>query len=370
MRVCHLTSVHHRGDTRIFLKEIPALVDAGFDVTVVVADGKGNEEREGYILYDVGRSNGRLNRIFRLSKKVRDKALDIDVDVYHFHDPELIPVGIYLIKRVKKVIYDILEDVPLSILSKDWIPALFRRIIASSFKWYENRGARKCHALITATPFINNRFRKLNGNSVNVNNYPVIGELDERADWSAKEQAVCYIGEITRIRSAMEMVEAMDNVNGILYLAGNMESDTLHEKLKQIPSWTKIEDLGFVDRVTYASILSRSMAGLVIFYPESNHINAQPNKIFEYMSAGVPVIGSDFPLWKRILEDDDCGICVDPLRPEQLSTAINMLLDDPELAERMGNNGRKMVLEKYNWEPEKVKLVELYQKIKKDIASE
>ncbi|MEA3480308.1 MAG: glycosyltransferase [Bacteroidota bacterium] len=370
MRICHLTSVHHRDDTRIFIKEIPALVDAGYDVSVVVADGKGDEKRDGYSLYDVGKSNGRLNRIFRLSKKVRDKASKIDADVYHFHDPELIPVGLHLIRRGKKVVYDIHEDVPMSIMSKDWIPALFRKIIALNFRWYENRGARKFHALVTATPFINDRFRQINRNSVNINNYPVIGELDQGADWSAKEQAVCYIGEITRIRSAVEMVKAMESVAGTLYLAGTMESDTLHEKLKQIPSWPKVEDMGYVDRKTYASVLSRSMAGLVVFYPESNHINAQPNKIFEYMSAGVPVIGSDFPLWKRILEDDDCGLCVNPLHPEQLSAAINRLLGDPELAERMGSNGRKMVLDKYNWEHEKIKLLELYKTMKEDLDSE
>ncbi len=182
--------------------------------------------------------------------------------------------------------------------------------------------------------------------------------------------AVCYIGEITRIRGAVEMVRAMKTVDGKVYLAGNYESDSLKQSLSGLPSWSKVEDMGYIDRSTYAAILEKSMAGLVVFYPEGNHVNAQPNKIFEYMSAGVPVIGSDFPLWKEILEADECGICVDPMQPEQLSEAINRLLDHPDLAEKMGNNGRKMVRQKYNWESEKVKLLDLYQSLERNSDSE
>lgn len=365
MQVCHLTSVHHRDDTRIFIKEIPALVNAGYEVSVVVADGIGDEQRIGYKIHDTGASKGRFQRIFQHKNKVKGKALALDADVYHFHDPELIPVGLYLSKKGKMVIYDIHENVPMSILSKDWIPSLFRNIIAKIFERYENKAARKFNALITATPSINMRFSKLNSASVNVNNYPILNELDQQAEWSAKERAICYIGEITSIRGAAEMVKAMGNVEGRLYLAGTYESDSLRQKLSGIPYWKKVEDMGYIDRETYAAILGKSMAGLVIFYPESNHINAQPNKIFEYMSAGVPVIGSDFPLWKDILEADECGICVDPMQPEQLSGAINLLLNDPALAEKMGNNGRQMVRQKYNWESEKVKLIELYQTLER-----
>ena len=174
MRVCHLTSVHHREDTRIFIKEIPALVDAGYNVSVVLADGKGDEQREGHKLYDVGASKGRIQRIFRHKNKLRAKALSLDADVYHFHDPELIPVGLHLTKKGKKVIYDIHEDVPMSVYSKDWIPAVLRKPVACLFAWYENKSVKKFQALITATPHINLRFNKLNQNSININNYPII----------------------------------------------------------------------------------------------------------------------------------------------------------------------------------------------------
>ncbi len=365
MQICHLTSVHHRDDTRIFVKEIPALIHAGFGVSAVVSDGKGDEQRTGYKIYDLGKPRNRANRILRHKSKVLQKAMELDADVYHFHDPELIPAGLHLTKKGKKVIYDIHEDVPRDMLSKDWIPGIFRSIIAWCFERYENRAAGKLQALITATPFISKRFKALNPNTININNYPIIEELDEAASWSEKDKAVCYIGEITRIRGAEEMVEAMDYVNGKLYLAGSYEVESLRGKLNEMASHSKVEDMGYVDRKTYASILAKSMAGLVIFHPESNHINARPNKIFEYMSAGIPVIGSNFPLWKEILEKDECGICVDPLQPKEIAGAINQLFDNPELAEKMGTRGRYLVREKYNWEQEKNKLLELYKTFEK-----
>jgi glycosyltransferase involved in cell wall biosynthesis len=361
MRVCHLTSVHHRNDTRIFIKEIPALVEAGHEVLAVVADGLGEEQRNGFKILDAGPSSGRVHRILRQKNKVRNKALDIDAELYHFHDPELIPVGLYLSKKGKKVIYDIHEDMPMSIRSKHWIPPLFRILIANIFTGYENRAARRFAALVTATPYINQRFIKLNPNSVNINNYPIVNELDQQANWTSKERAVCYIGEITRIRGAVEMVQGMEMVDARLYLAGTYESIALRTALSRLPAWSGVEDMGYIDRKTYADVLARSMAGLVVFHPEGNHIHAQPNKIFEYMSAGLPVVGSNFPLWKAIIEKDQCGICVDPLKPGELALAISRLVNDPAMAEKMGDKGREMVREKYNWDREKKKLIELYQ---------
>ena len=102
------------------------------------------------------------------------------------------------------------------------------------------------------------------------------------------------------------------------------------------------------------------MAGVVLYHPELNHINAQPNKMFEYMAAGIPVIASDFPLWKEILEGARCGVCVDPLDPDQIADAIRWIVDHPEQAEQMGKNGRKAIIERYNWKREEDTLLGLY----------
>jgi len=102
------------------------------------------------------------------------------------------------------------------------------------------------------------------------------------------------------------------------------------------------------------------MAGLVLYHPVPNHTDAQPNKLFEYMSAGIPVISSNFPLWKEIVEGHQCGICVDPLKPDEIAKAIQWILDNPEKAKKMGENGRRAVEEKYNHTVEEKKLLTLY----------
>lgn len=365
MKVCHLTSVHHRRDTRIFLKELPTLVKAGHEVTVIVADGKGAEEFMGYKIIDVGIAKNRIVRMIMLTKKIFKKALDQCADIYHFHDPELIPAGIKLIKRGKKVVYDVHEDVPRDLQSKYYLPSWFRNAIARIFEKYEDRSAAKLSFIITATPFILKRFRKINTQSEVINNYPKLNELTVADRNIQKENAVCYIGDITLIRAAKEILDAVGKTGGMLHLAGNFETENLEKELKGHPFWQKVIFHGFVNRVQAADIMAKSIAGLVIFYPEPNHINAQPNKIFEYMSAGLPVIGSDFPLWKDIIMGNNCGFCVDPMDPGSIASAIDYCLTHPDEAGRMGENGMKAVREKYAWETEEKKLEEIYLSLEK-----
>ncbi len=119
-----------------------------------------------------------------------------------------------------------------------------------------------------------------------------------------------------------------------------------------------------MNRQETAKILAKSKAGIVTFYPLPNHIDAQPNKMFEYMAAGIAVICSDFPYWKEIIEDNNCGICVNPLDENEISNAINKLMSDSDLAKHMGENGKKLVTQKYNWDIEEKKLIQLYKELK------
>jgi len=364
IKVCHLTSVHHRNDTRIFHKELPALAEAGFEVCVVVADGKGDEQRSGYFIYDVGSSANRLHRISLTTKKVFRKALEIDADIYHFHDPELLLIGKKIKKRGKKVIYDAHEDVPRQILSKYWINKYIRNIISSTTERFENSVCKKLDFIITATPFIRDRFLKINPNVLDINNYPVLDLEKELPEWSDRENKVCYIGGLTKVRGITELIKSLSFVKGVtLELGGTFSPEDYRDEIINTEGWEKVSEYGFINSKIVNGIMASSKAGLVTFHPEPNHINAQPNKIFEYMLAGIPIIASDFPLWKEIVKDNNCGICIDPLNPEQIADAITYIQQNPEKAEQMGQRGLQLVKKKYNWENEKEKLVSIYSKL-------
>jgi glycosyltransferase involved in cell wall biosynthesis len=118
-----------------------------------------------------------------------------------------------------------------------------------------------------------------------------------------------------------------------------------------------------LDRNEVAKLLSTSTAGLVLFLPEPNHIESQPNKMFEYMSASIPVIASNFSLWRSIIEKNNCGICVDPMDSHEIAEAIDFLTWNPEDAKQMGKNGQAAIKRIYNWGIEEKKLLRLYENL-------
>lgn len=365
MKVCHLTSVHPRFDTRIFLKECRSLAMAGYPVSLVVADGKGDEACDGVSIHDVGAAMGRLDRMLNATKRVLQKAIELDAQIYHFHDPELIPVGLKLKRLGKRVIFDSHEDVPRQILGKPYLNTFVRGWLSHAMTVYERWACSQFDAIVAATPFIRDKFLKLNRLVVDVNNFPLKNELTPPQTRRDDRNHVCYVGGIAAIRGAREIVRAMESVRADvrLALAGTFSEPEVAAEVRQYPGWDRVDELGFVDRGGVRDVLGRSFAGLVTFLPAPNHIDAQPNKMFEYMSAGIPVIASHFPLWQTIIVENDCGLCVDPLDPQKIAKAIDYLFENKARANRLGENGRLAVLNRYNWDIEKEKLLQLYEKI-------
>lgn len=361
-RIVHLTSAHPRNDTRIFSKQCRTLAARGYEVTLVVADNKGDEFRDGVRIADVGRLPGRLNRMFRTTRKVFDKAVELDAEIYHFHDPELIPVGLKLKRLGKKVIFDSHEDVPQQLLDKPYLDPVSLRVLSGAVALVERYACPRFDGIIGATPFIRDKFLAMNPRTVDINNFPLTGELESPVEWGNKRDEVCFVGGIDAIRGAHEIVKACERLKTPtrLNLVGRFSEAALEARVKAYPGWARVNELGFLDRGGVREVLGRSVAGLVTSHPIGNFLYGLPIKMFEYMAAGIPVIASDIPFWREIIEGNGCGICVDPLDPHAIAKAIDYLVMNPEPAKRMGENGKRAVAAKYNWPVQAEKLVSFY----------
>jgi hypothetical protein len=134
------------------------------------------------------------------------------------------------------------------------------------------------------------------------------------------------------------------NPEAKLEIAGKFENSLFREEIMAMRSWERVVYHGFVDRNEVSEILGRSRIGILVLHPEHGYRESLPVKLFEYMAAGIPVIGSDFPLWKEIIEGNNCGICVDPFNIAQISESINFLMNNAEVAAEMGKSGYNAVI--------------------------
>jgi len=364
VKVVHLTSAHQDGDVRIFHKECVSLAQAGFEVYHLIPNTKSRIEKGVHIVSFDFPVTSRFKRMFFLVKEIYKKALALNADIYHLHDPELLRIAMKLKKKGKKVIYDSHEDLPRDILSKQYIPTFLRKFICKRVEKFENRIASRIDGVVTATPFIRDRFLKIQKNTVDINNYPVLETEVPYLKYEEKTvNAICYIGTLNADRGVREIVQAAELANCKLFLGGDFRQAGFKEELQKLEGWKRVEELGFLNREQVLDVYNKSKLGLVTLHPLINFMDALPVKMFEYMAAGIPVIASNFPYWKNIVEIGECGLCVDPKSPQEIANAIKFILENPDKAKVMSENGKRLVKEVSNWDIEKKKLVEFYLKL-------
>lgn len=364
-RVAHLTSVHRSDDPRILLKECSSLARSGYEVTLVGRGDPPAKPPPGVRFVSAGNAGGRIARMVTLPVRVLICAWRLRADVYHVHDPELLPVAMILKLGGARAIYDAHEDLPRQIEYKEYIPGVLRRPVALVAGGIEQVAVRLLDAVVTATPRIATRFPAQK--TVVVQNFPLMSEFGEEAivPYEARPMLVAYVGRITEAVGARTMAEAANHLqrDGVRTVLAGPIDPALEKDLRRTTASANIDFPGWLGRSEVQELLGAARVGIVLFQPVGNYVEAYPTKLFEYMASSVPVIASDFPLWRQIVESAGCGILVDPTDARAVAAAIDRLLADPELSAEMGARGRRAVLEDYRWETQADRLSTLYARL-------
>jgi len=368
--VCQISSVHSRYDTRIFYKECISLARNGYAVYLLVADGKKDEERQGVRITSVKPARSVLDRIFRGNFRIFRKALRLKSKIYHFHDPELIIAGLLLRISGKKVVYDIHEDYVTSIYQRGYINKYMAGILGFFYNWIE-RGIASFFYQVIAEKYYEYRFPK----AIKILNYPIIDTRFREKEIQKNpygQTAMLYTGNVNMERGAKKHLQILNQLEDATLTMIGYTPEPVYERLKDEidRAGNKLRLIGKGEYINFSRILDAYLSydysvGLVIFSNIKHYYKTEPTKLFEYMLAGLPVVCSNFPNWKELVEENDCGICVDPEDFEGIINAILYLKENPEIAKRKGKNGREAVLNKYNWEQEEKKLLDLYKEIAK-----
>ncbi len=371
-----LSSVHLAFDTRIFQKEARSLARAGFEVTIIAQEDLAHQDAEKIRILPLPRPKNRLHRMLR-TLHIAFLALRQRADLYAFHDPELLPVGVLLkLLTRSRVVYDIHEIVPQQILTKEWLPRPLRFLALKLYQLVERLTLPLLDGLVLV---VSSQLKYYPDYRTQVvMNYPLPNYTSLRLPKdpeAAKRPTLIYAGSIRAIRGLYEMLELVRRLKPsypeiLLRLVGPIVPVAEEVRVRDlISSYGINSNVELQGRVSHPEVhhqISRSDIGLALIHPDPTYLDALFTKAFEYMMMGKPVVISNTPLWQEIIQETRCGLAVDPLNPEAVEAAVLRLLKDETLCREMGERGREAVLGKYNWDVEGEKLVQFYQELIND----
>lgn len=363
--ICFITTRHPRDDIRIFHKECKSLVENGYSINLFVSDGLGDNEVSGIKITDVGlvkknifASLIKCCRIFNAVKKG-------EFDAFHFHDPDFMFFALLLTYKQKKVFFDCHEDYFEQIRSKKQIPKFFRPFVLILFQLIVKLFTFRSAGIIGATEKVANPYFKFTNNIVTVKNFPILTEFCSERISMNKKFKVVYVGGISRERCALEMAKAIQHIDREIQftMIGNIENLKLKESIRTIDTKNRIKILPSVGREEVIKALMNADLGLCFMWPVNGYEHALPTKIFEYMAVGIPFIGSNHEAIVNIVLETKSGLVSKTNCPADIAEKIKFLMSNPLERDKLGTNGRKAVLNGYNWGAEEKKLVSFYKKI-------
>ena len=345
------------------------MADAGYQVSLIARTPSPQTVNGVKIIPSIGSSNYRLLR-FLLLPAVGVQALLQNAEIYHLHNPDTLPIVVFLRIFGKKVIYDTHEDFSNKILIKTWIPKLLRRPLAFLVSKSESLISTIATASIATQQDVVERLNNnvlLLGNPPRVNEelYARVSKLAQEIDSQECQVRAIYIGHINRPRGLYEMVDALAIANNTthvrLWLIGPADKDDL-DGASSRPGWKYVDYIPSMAQELAFAYVERADVGLVVIRDVGGYASTEPNKLYEYMMFGKPFIVSAFDEWRSKLADIDAGWFVKPGSADEIANVLRKISENGEAAMKKGASGKEFT-KSYNWETESQKLLELYREI-------
>jgi glycosyltransferase involved in cell wall biosynthesis len=366
LRIIHISTVHSDDDTRVFEKECCGLASKGHDVTLIIQSDR-DEIRKGVKVKALPKSLtlSRFNRMTLCVLKAARFAFSEKGDIYHLHDPELLPLGLLLKASGRHVVYDMHENLPEQIRTKHWIHPLIRTPLAALINLFESLVLNRM-AVVMAENSYADYYKWLQKNQV-VLNLPKVEKLMQlERSIQSKSFLVGYIGGVSVDRGLLTVIEAIrrlraDGLPVKFECIGNVSKDIFaNHAYQQGVQEEWIHSPGRLSPSKGWPMIASCRLGVALLKPIGNYIGSYPTKMFEYMAMGLPVVVSDFPLYRDVIERHQCGLCVSPDDADAVTDAIRFLLNNPETASEMGKRGQQAVKKYYSWDAELEKLSNFY----------
>lgn len=361
-KVCHISTVHSQGDPRIFHKQCKSLAEHGYDVSLIVQFPK-NEILEGISIIGLPTGRKRIGRIllgfkaFRLGLKTKAKLI-------HFHDPELIWMGVWFRIFGRKVIFDVHEDVAKQILDKTWLgPKWLRRLVSWTYKTNEKICTLFFSGIVTATEGIAEQFPSKK--SIAIFNYPDLRLIEnaEAPDIKTNKPVAIYAGGLTEIRGIYELIDAVGLLDGEveLWLIGTWENTKFEEKCKTNKGFKFTRYFGVLPLKIVYGYYKLATIGVNVPYPLKRHMTAIPTKIVECMGLGIPTVMTGDDYLKKFFSDH--AIFISEYNSKKIAEGIHLLVTDKNRWNEISIEAKKMVKERMCWEIEAKRLIAFYAKL-------
>ena len=375
--VCHISTVHPTFDQRIFHRECWTLANAGYQTHLIV-EAEQSEEVEGIRIHAVDQPRkvtpgAHLPRRLRRLREAKKLAIQLDADIYHLHDPELMPLGSWLKKRTDaRVIFDSHENNVGYIKQKAHLPKLLRKwVLQPMMTGLERKAARTLDAIVAADQGVARIFKDdYQARRVEtIHNFPrldlfLTDSIEQGNNWP--EVDLVYHGSIPEYHlevtfAVAEELRKIDCHATWSFFGRGASAEWVEQQVRQ----RNLQDLFHYDpvRIPHEQVAARVSKAKLGFIPLPDLPKFQdniPTKLFEFMALGMPVVLSDLPPSRPFVGDGAAAVMVAPDDYAGYAREIARLLRDDELRHRMGQHGKKLVVDQFNWASESQLLLDLY----------